>query len=66
MVHGNRHLKSAFRRDAVEESQKRFDEEYNSELFAIGILTVLLQHAIKRGGESFRFKTILDEQMPHK
>jgi hypothetical protein len=61
MVHGNRHLRSAFREHESDESQKRFDEEYNSELFAIGILTALILRAISTGRSSFKFRTILDD-----
>jgi hypothetical protein len=41
MIHGNRQIRSFFRRNE-EESEKRFDEEYESERFAIATLVLLL------------------------
>jgi hypothetical protein len=61
LIHGNRQLRSAFRDAESEESQKRFDEEYDSERFAVGILLVLLQLLIASGRQSFSFRTILDD-----
>jgi hypothetical protein len=47
MIHGDRQIRSFFRRDE-EESKKRFDEEYHSHLFATGILVLLLRFVIKK------------------
>jgi hypothetical protein len=60
MVHGNRQIKSSFRTDDAN-VDKRFYEEYHSELFAVGILLLLLQHLISSKSSTFRFKTILDK-----
>jgi hypothetical protein len=60
MVHGNRQIRSAFSNDGVNANEKRRNEEHCSEHFAIGILTLLLQHLIAKRQSSFRFKTILD------
>ncbi len=58
MVHGNRHLKSAFRSHEDEESETRQDEETESELLAIGLLTVLLRRLIEANETAFIFKTV--------
>jgi hypothetical protein len=63
-VHGNRRIRSAFRKRDEEQIDKRFNEEYDSERFAVGVLTILLQHAIQSGRSTYRFKTILDEHQP--
>jgi hypothetical protein len=47
MVHGNRQIRSFFRRNE-EESEKRTDEEYESERFAIGILVLLLRFVVAK------------------
>jgi len=58
MVHGKRQLRSTFRTDD-EEMGKRFDEEYDSARFSVGILFLLLQEVSIRGISEFRFKTIV-------
>ena len=60
MMHGDRQIRSVFRSDESEDNHQRFDEEYHSELFAVGILLLLLQFAIERDVSKFRFKTIID------
>ena len=57
MVHGDRQLNSAFRADEGPDSSNRFDEEYESARFAVGILLALLQEAIVRNVSKFHFKT---------
>jgi hypothetical protein len=59
MVHGNRQIRSAFRTDDAVIDDKRFDEEYYSQLFAIGMLLLLLQRAVLSNQSSFQFKTVL-------
>jgi hypothetical protein len=59
MVHGNRQIRSFFR-DDEEESKKRFNEEYDSRLFAIGILVLLLRFTISNCLTEIRFKTVFD------
>jgi hypothetical protein len=57
MVHGNRHIRSEFRGDDPQLGS-RFDEEYDSVRFAVGILLLLLQHVIERNVASLRFRTV--------
>ncbi len=56
-VHGDRQIRSFFR-EAEEESEKRFDEEYNSRLFAIGMLVLLLRFAIAKDLAEIHFSTV--------
>jgi hypothetical protein len=58
MVHGNRQIRSAFRIFEEEQNKNRFDEEYDSARFAIGILLMLLQEVIDRNETALRFKVI--------
>lgn len=58
-VHGNRQLRSEFRRNEAY-SDRRRNEEYDSVRFAVGVLIVLLQRVIEAGVPSFKFRTILD------
>jgi len=58
MIHGDRQMRSFFR-SGEEESKKRFDEEYHSELFAIGMLVLLLRFVISKELTEIRFKTVL-------
>lgn len=60
MVHGDRPLRSHFRRNE-EDSQKRFDEEYDSERFAVGVLLLLIQKLIGTGRDKFEFETRLKQ-----
>jgi hypothetical protein len=60
MIHGDRQIRSVFR-DNEEESEKRSDEEYNSRMFAIGILVLLLRFVISKNATEIRFKTALDD-----
>jgi hypothetical protein len=60
MIHGDRQIRSFFRSDEEEESKKRFDEEYYSELFAIGMLVLLLRFAISKDLTEFRFNTVFE------
>jgi hypothetical protein len=57
MIHGNRQIRSFFRRNE-DENEKRFDEEYESERFAIGILVLLLRFVIAKGHSKLRFRTM--------
>ena len=57
MVHGDRQIRSFFR-SHEEESKKRFDEEYNSQLFAIGMLVLLLRFVISRDLTELHFNTV--------
>jgi hypothetical protein len=57
MIHGDRQIRSFFRNDE-EESKKRFDEEYDSQLFAIGMLVLLLRFVISRDAAELRFNTV--------
>ncbi len=59
MMHGDRQIRSAFRSHESEDNEKRFNEEYYSELFAIGILLPLLQFAIEKNISGFRFRTTM-------
>jgi hypothetical protein len=59
VVHGDRQLRSEFRR-YEEDTKRRFEEEYQSELFAVGILLLLLQMVAEKAVSSFSFKTVLD------
>jgi hypothetical protein len=58
-VHGNRQLVSQFR-GHESDTDRRFNEEYDSTLFAVAILILLLQRAIEVGASSFKFRTVLD------
>ena len=58
MVHGDRQVRSAFRREQ-DETDSRFYEEYHSTLFAVGILVELLREAIYQKLPKFRFITVL-------
>lgn len=62
MVHGDRQIKSAFRVDESPDHDNRFNEEYESTRFAVGILLVLLQEAIERNYSQFSFKTVYDNR----
>jgi len=57
MIHGDRQIKSFFRRDE-EESKKRLDEEDHSHLFAVGMLPLLLRFVISKDMTELRFKTV--------
>jgi hypothetical protein len=57
MIHGNRQLRSFFRSNE-DESNKRFDEEYDSERFAIGMLVSLLRFVIARNLTEMNFRTV--------
>ncbi len=57
IIHGNRQLRSTFRTDDLE-MDKRFDEEYDSQRFSVGILFLLLQEVISRGITEFKFKMV--------
>jgi hypothetical protein len=59
MIHGDRQIRSFFRSDE-EESKKRFDEEYYSELFAIGMLVLLLRFVISKDLTELRFNTVFE------
>jgi hypothetical protein len=57
MIHGDRQIRSFFRNDE-EDSKKRFDEEYNSQLFAIGMLVLLLRFVVSKDLPDLRFNTV--------
>jgi hypothetical protein len=57
MVHGNRQIRSFFR-SGEEESEKRFNEEYHSHLFAIGMLVLLLRFVISKDLQELAFQTV--------
>jgi hypothetical protein len=57
MIHGSRHIRSAFRSDDPDIG-KRFYEEYDSERFAVGVLVFLLQRVVKLGVSQLHFRTI--------
>jgi hypothetical protein len=57
MVHGDRQIRSFFRSNE-DESKKRFDEEYNSHLFAIGMLVLLLRLVISKDLTELGFNTV--------
>jgi hypothetical protein len=57
MIHGDRQIRSFFRSNE-EESKKRFDEEYNSQLFAVGMLVLLLRFVISKDLTELRFDTV--------
>jgi hypothetical protein len=57
MIHGDRQIRSFFR-GSEDESKKRSDEEYNSQLFAVGVLVLLLRFAISRNLTELRFDTV--------
>ena len=57
-VHGNRQLRSQFRRNEAYGDRRR-NEEYDSVRFALGILILLLQRMIKVGAPFIKFRTIL-------
>ncbi|MEH2546499.1 hypothetical protein V1283_003144 [Bradyrhizobium sp. AZCC 2262] len=57
MIHGDRQIRSFFRNDE-EESKKRIDEEYNSQLFAIGMLVLLLRLVISKNLSELHFSTV--------
>jgi hypothetical protein len=59
MIHGDRQIRSFFRSDE-EESKKRLDEEYNSQLFAIGMLVLLLRFVISKDLTELRFNTVFE------
>jgi len=59
MIHGDRQIRSFFRSDE-EESKKRFEEEYHSQLFAVGMLVLLLRFAISKDLTEFRFNTVFE------
>jgi hypothetical protein len=59
MIHGDRQIRSFFRSDE-EESKKRSDEEYHSELFAIGMLVALLRFVISKDLTELRFNTVYE------
>jgi hypothetical protein len=56
MIHGDRQIKSVFRAD---EDNSRFDEEYDSQLFAIDMLALLLRFVIAKDLSRINFRTIL-------
>lgn len=58
MIHGNRQIRSEFRSDESD-TNARFEEEYHSVLFAIGILVLLLQYLIENKATKLKFKTVL-------
>jgi len=60
MVHGDRQIRSFFR-DDEDGSKKRFDEEYNSCMFAVGILVLLLRFVISKNMTEIPFKTVLND-----
>jgi hypothetical protein len=60
MIHGDRQIRSSFR-DNEDTSDKRFDEEYDSLLFAIGIFVLLLRYLISRNANILRFKTVIED-----
>jgi hypothetical protein len=57
MIHGDRQIRSFFRRDE-EESKKRLDEEDQSHLFAVGMLVLLLRFVISKDMTELRFETV--------
>jgi len=57
MIHGDRQIRSFFRSNE-DESKKRFDEEYDSQLFAIGMLVLLLRFVISKDLTELRFNTV--------
>jgi len=57
MLHGDRQIKSAFRAD--EDVDSRFQEEYDSRLFAVGLLLVLLQEMIIKQCSRLEFLTVI-------
>jgi hypothetical protein len=57
MIHGDRQIRSFFRSDE-EESKKRFEEEYHSQLFAVGMLVLLLRFVISKDLTELRFNTV--------
>jgi hypothetical protein len=60
MIHGDRQIRSFFRSDE-EESKKRFDEEYYSHLFAVGMLVLLLRFVISNNLTELRFSTVFED-----
>jgi hypothetical protein len=60
MIHGDRQIKSVFRANE-DEVNSRFYEEYHSQLFAIGILVVLLREVIARKTRKIQFMTVVKE-----
>ncbi|WP_426525200.1 hypothetical protein [Bradyrhizobium sp. McL0615] len=58
MIHGDRQIRSFFRSNE-DENKKRLDEEYNSQLFAIGMLVLLLRFIISNKLSELHFKTVL-------
>jgi hypothetical protein len=58
MIHGDRQIRSFFR-SSEDEDKKRFDEEYNSQLFAVGMLVLLLRLIISNNLSELHFKTVL-------
>jgi hypothetical protein len=57
MIHGDRQIRSFFRRDE-EESKKRVDEEDHSHLFAAGMLVLLLRFVISKDMAELHFETV--------
>lgn len=57
MIHGDRQIRSFFRRDE-EESKKRLNEEEHGYLFAVGMLVLLLRSVIVKGTTELRFETV--------
>lgn len=58
-VHGSRQLRSEFR-SCEDDTKQRFDEEYDSALFAVAVLALLLQKVIERNVPQFSFRTVVD------
>lgn len=63
MVHGDRQVRSFFR-NWEDDSEKRFEEEYDSERFAVGILVYLLRMLVENDGAEFKFETKLKTPTP--
>ena len=60
MIHGDRQIRSFFRRNE-EESKKRLDEEDHSQSFAVGMLVLLLRFVISKNVTELRFDTVLKD-----
>ncbi|RWD67255.1 HEPN domain-containing protein [Mesorhizobium sp.] len=60
MIHGNRQIRSAFR-DDEEDDTNRHSEEYDSLRFATGMLIILLQRLVRERTAKYEFELIVKE-----